>query len=96
MFDTVLTLDVRWNGITLEARPRLESGWQRLVGEPPFKLQRIKVKCAQVEDMTDFEFGLFLAVACRQFTDAWNVGMDPGPQQEMLWHEPSPAEPGLF
>lgn len=85
MADSVLTIEVRWNGITLEARPYLEIGWEKLVGPRQLRLPRTKVACDSQQSLTAFELGLFIATAARPIIDAWEREPIPYPQQQALF-----------
>lgn len=89
MTDSVITVEVRWNGLTLEARPYLEAGWELLVGPRTFKLPRTKTACSQWSDLTAFELGMFLATACRPILDCWENERQDYPHQQTLWTENS-------
>lgn len=97
MPESIATLEIRWNGITLEARPTLEIGWEKLVGPRVFGLTRTKVMCEDASSLTPFELGMFLATACRAFTEAWDREAPQSEQQRMLFvtkDRPDPALPG--
>ncbi len=97
MPEPIATLEIRWNGITLEARPTLEIGWEKLVGPRVFGLTRTKVMCEDVASLTPFELGMFLATACRPFTEAWSGEPAAWSQQPALFldtDQPDSALPG--
>ena len=97
MPESIATLEIRWNGITLEARPTLEIGWEKLVGPRTFGLTRTKVMCEDVGSLTPFELGMFLATACRPFTEAWSGEPAAWARQASLFldpNQPGPALPG--
>lgn len=87
MTDSIFTIDVRWNGLTLEARPELGAGFEKLVGPHPSKLPRVKVACADSNSLTPFEVGMFLATACRQLMNAWEYEQPMLPVERELWFD---------
>jgi hypothetical protein len=95
MPEPIATLEIRWNGITLEARPTLEIGWEKLVGPRAFGLTRTKVMCEDASSLTPFELGMFLATACRPFTEAWDREAPQSEQQRMLFVTPDRPDPAL-
>lgn len=73
MSENVFRLDVRWNGTVLEAQPSFGQGWAYLGGSLAQPARKLAVRCNGLDNMTQFELGLFLATACRAFTDAWEM-----------------------
>lgn len=67
----LFALVVKWDGTELIAEPQMRDGWRYMATEGPPRLKRISLMCTGIEDVTQFELGLFLAMACRGFTDAW-------------------------
>lgn len=68
----VYTLEVDWNGTLLIARGHLGDGWRRMADRTPVKLQTLAKHVGEMEDITAFELGVFLANACREFTYQWD------------------------
>ncbi|HEX6827322.1 MAG TPA: hypothetical protein VF077_13470 [Nitrospiraceae bacterium] len=68
---TLFSLSVQWDGTRLIATPVMVDGWRAMTGEKVTKLKRVTLVCTGVDDATQFEVGMFLATACREFTDAW-------------------------
>lgn len=67
----VYTLEVEWNGSLLIARGQLGDGWRLMADRPLVKLRTESEHCGELEDMTSFDLGYFLARACRAFTSEW-------------------------
>lgn len=71
MADILISLDVTWNGTRLVAKPTFGAAWRDLVGPLPEPRAHVSTVCSGPESLTQFELGLFLAEACRIFTNAW-------------------------
>lgn len=67
----VYTLEVEWNGSLLIARGQLGDGWRLMADQQLVKLRTLAVHAGELEDLSAFEVGMFLANACREFTEAW-------------------------
>jgi len=64
-------LSLEWDGICLTARTRTQDGWRLLSDMPTPRAGVHRAPCVDIEDMTAFELGVFLATACRDFTLSW-------------------------
>lgn len=62
---------VEWDGQKLTAKPVYWPLWTELTGSLPEIPRPISVACFGPSDLTAFELGVFLALACRHFTDNW-------------------------
>lgn len=67
----IWSLDVFWDGHRLVAHPAIHDGWEALSGSSGQQPSPVKALCSELEDLTPFELGAFLALACRQFTTDW-------------------------
>lgn len=74
MAQTVFEMAVVWDGTHLIANRRYGEGWRQLTGQMPAHPPNVSTPCTELEDLTPFELGLFLAVACRTITDSWYDG----------------------
>lgn len=69
----VFTLQVDWDGRILRARTTTNDGWRYLADRAPVKHPGHSVHCDEVGELSPFDFGLFLATACRDFTNEWEI-----------------------
>lgn len=67
----VFELAVDWDGFRLIARTRTADGWRQLTDLDTPRAGRHELRCGELEDVTPFELGVFLATACRDLTAAW-------------------------
>lgn len=91
MAKPVFELSVMWDGQHLIANRRCADGWRDLTGKVPVHEPNASTPCTELEDLTPFELGLFLAVACRPFTDTWWEGQ---PAIFALADDERPAQTG--
>lgn len=68
---TVFELVIVWDGHHLIANRRFGDGWEQLTGRQPSHPPNVSTPCTELEDLTPFELGLFMATAGRAATDFW-------------------------
>jgi hypothetical protein len=69
----VFTLEVDWDGTQLVARTYCGDGWRRMADRVPPKRGRHAEDCGELADLSPFDLGYFLARACRDFTQEWEL-----------------------
>lgn len=87
----VFQLTVHWDGAKLIAKPEFYSGFEELTGTQAPEPKKWTTACSQLEDLTAFELGVFLAAVCRQFTVAWEYEEEPAFQLSTLTETRVPA-----
>lgn len=72
----IFSLDVTWDGSRLVAHTDFYRGFEELIGTLHPQGHRFTIVCAELEDLTPFELGVWLANACRDLTQAWEYEGD--------------------
>lgn len=83
----VFTLELDWNGSLLVARTELGHGWRLLADRVPVKMVTRSIHAGELEDLSPFDLGVFLADACRQFTYEWEQAREQELQSATLFDE---------